>query len=183
MTIVPDDKDWTWVLGKRCPACGVAAAEIDPTRVGTLIRYCADRLGQLLVDEPVEALRTRPTPDRWSPLEYACHVRDVFALYEYRLGLMVDGDDPLFPNWDQDATAVDQDYRNQDPGEVAAGLAQAAASAADAFDRIGPDQLDRPGRRSDGASFTVASFARYFIHDPLHHLVDVGIATDDRPRP
>ena len=32
---------------------------------------------------------------------------------------------------------------------------------------------ERPGRRSDGARFTVETFARYFIHDPVHHLYDV----------
>lgn len=181
MTIVPDDKDWTWVLGERCPACGVAAGEIDPAQVGPLVRYGAARLDTLLRTTPDDVLRSRPDPDRWSPLEYACHVRDVFVLYEYRLGLMLDQDDPLFPNWDQDATAVEQDYRSQDPGEVATGLSRAAASVAGAFDRVRPDQWDRPGRRSDGATFTVASFARYFVHDPLHHLVDVGLAIDDRP--
>ena len=27
--------------------------------------------------------------------------------------------------------------------------------------------------RSDGVAFTVVSFARYFLHDPVHHLDDV----------
>jgi hypothetical protein len=35
------------------------------------------------------------------------------------------------------------------------------------------DQWERTGRRSDGARFTVETFARYFIHDPVHHLYDV----------
>ena len=30
------------------------------------------------------------------------------------------------------------------------------------------------GSRSDGAHFSVDSFARYLIHDPVHHLHDVG---------
>jgi hypothetical protein len=34
-------------------------------------------------------------------------------------------------------------------------------------------QWQRTGSRSDGADFTVESFARYFIHDPVHHLYDV----------
>jgi hypothetical protein len=34
-------------------------------------------------------------------------------------------------------------------------------------------QWQRTGRRSDGASFTVETFARYLIHDPVHHLYDV----------
>ena len=65
MTIVPDDEDWTWVLGERCPACGVAAGEIDPTRVGELVRYCADRFEALLRTTPEVDLRSRPRPGRW----------------------------------------------------------------------------------------------------------------------
>ncbi len=34
-------------------------------------------------------------------------------------------------------------------------------------------QDQRTGRYSDDASFTIETFARYFIHDPVHHLYDV----------
>ncbi|NDG11232.1 MAG: hypothetical protein EB111_05220 [Actinobacteria bacterium] len=30
------------------------------------------------------------------------------------------------------------------------------------------------GFRSDGSAFTVESIARYLMHDPVHHLWDVG---------
>ncbi len=41
------------------------------------------------------------------------------------------------------------------------------------FEGVDGSQWQRTGRRSDGAEFTVESFARYFIHDPVHHLHDV----------
>jgi len=50
---------------------------------------------------------------------------------------------------------------------------KAASAIAARFASLGANDLERVGRRSDGASFTVASFARYEIHDPLHHLWDV----------
>jgi DinB superfamily len=115
----------------------------------------------------------RPRPDTWSPLEYGCHVRDVFRLYDYRLGLMLAEDDPLFPNWDQDETAVSDRYGEQDPAEVARQLAAAADAVASRFAGVSGDQWSRPGRRGDGAAFTVETFGRYFIHDPVHHLYDV----------
>ena len=59
----------------------------------------------------------RPTRPTWSMLEYACHVRDVFRRFDERLGLMLTEDDPLFPNWDQDATAVEARYDEQDPAD------------------------------------------------------------------
>ena len=106
-------------------------------------------------------------------MEYACHVRDVFVLYRERLRLMVEEDDPLYPNWDQDATAVQERYADQDMELVSAQLLEAAASLAAAFESVQGDEWQRPGRRGDGASFTVDSFSRYMVHDPVHHLFDV----------
>jgi len=36
------------------------------------------------------------------------------------------------------------------------------------------EQWSRRGIRSDGSIFTVDSIARYLMHDPVHHLWDVG---------
>jgi hypothetical protein len=110
----------------------------------------------------------------WSPLEYGCHVRDVFRLFDTRLGLMLSTYDPLFANWDQDETAVAERYGEQDPTVVAVELLAAGDAVAASFAAVEGDQWERPGRRSDGAAFTVRSFGRYFVHDPVHHLHDVG---------
>jgi len=56
---------------------------------------------------------------------------------------------------------------------VSVELAAAGEALAVAFDAVTDDQWARPGRRSDGVSFTVETFAKYFIHDPVHHLHDV----------
>jgi hypothetical protein len=170
--ITPDDKDWTWVLERPCPECGFDASTFDPAAVAPLIRANAARWHELLA-RPDDALRQRPGDDRWAPLEYACHVRDVFRLYDTRLRLMLDEDDPLYPNWDQDATAIEEDYLGQDPPGVDAELQEAAAALAARFASVQGGRWKRRGRRSDGASFTVSSFARYMIHDPVHHLYDV----------
>jgi len=86
---------------------------------------------------------------------------------------MLTEDDPLFPNWDQDDTAIADRYAEQDPATVAAELTAAGGALASSFASVSGDQWERKGRRSDGASFTVETFARYFIHDPIHHLYDV----------
>jgi hypothetical protein len=170
VTIVPDSKDWTWVLRRPCPECGLDTGSLERTEIPALIRANA-AAWQAPLDAP-DAAR-RPRPGKWSPLEYGCHVRDVFRLYDYRLGLMLTEDDPLYPNWDQDETAADDRYDTQDPGPVAAELAASAQAVAASFAAVEGDQWTRPGRRGDGASFTVETFARYFIHDPVHHLYDV----------
>ncbi|MCX5212697.1 DinB family protein [Kitasatospora sp. NBC_00240] len=170
--ITPDGKDWTWVLERSCPDCGLDTPAVVREEVAGLVRAnAASWLAVLDAEEDV--LRRRPRPDVWSALEYACHVRDVFRLFHVRLNLMLDQDGPLFPNWDQDETALAERYGEQDPKAVAADLAEAAEILAGAFDRVSGEQWQRTGDRSDGARFTVESFSRYLIHDPVHHLHDV----------
>ena len=169
--IVPDTKDWTWVARETCPECGFNGSEIEPTGVPGLLRENA-AAWQLVLTGDAD-VRTRPRPDRWSALEYACHVRDVCKLYDQRLVLMLTEDGPRYPNWDQDATAVEERYNEQDPRAVAAELEDAAGRLAERFEEVSGPQWERTGFRSDGAEFTGDSFARYFIHDPIHHLYDV----------
>jgi hypothetical protein len=111
-------------------------------------------------------------------LEYTCHVRDVFRLADERVRLMVTEDHPTFTNWDQDATAVADHYDTQDPALVATEVRAAAEALASRLESVDREAWSRSGTRSDGARFTVESFARYVIHDPIHHVFDV---TGDRP--
>jgi hypothetical protein len=168
----PDEKDWTWVLERPCPECGFDASVTAATVVAELVRANAEVWRELL-----DAGRLRPgRPDRWtwSSLEYACHVRDVYRRYRQRLVLMATEHDPLFPNWDQDASVVEDRYDEQDPATVVADLALAADALAALLETVRGDGWQRPGRRSDGASFTVDTIARYMVHDPIHHVWDVG---------
>lgn len=171
MPIVPDDKDWTWVLERRCPECGFDASSVAADRVAGLVRENARAWERVAAGGG--RLTERPSDDRWAGVEYMCHVRDVFRLYDERLHLMLVHDDPTFPNWDQDATAVEDRYGEQDPDVVAREIVDAAEALASSFDVVAGDQWSRTGTRSDGARFTIDTFARYMVHDPIHHLWDV----------
>jgi hypothetical protein len=86
---------------------------------------------------------------------------------------MLTEDDPTYPNWDQDVSAIEDRYNEQDPVTVAGDIEAAGSALADSFDAVTPEQWTRTGNRSDGARFTVDTFARYLVHDPVHHLWDV----------
>jgi hypothetical protein len=172
VAIVPDQKDWTWVLRRPCPECGFDASGLPREQIAPLVRSTSQAWISILADDP-EGLRERTRPDRWSRLEYACHVRDVYRRYDERLRLMLTIDDPTYPNWDQDETAVAERYNDQDPDLVAAQVEEAANSLAARFESVDGPGWERRGFRSDGADFRVESFGRYLVHDPIHHLWDV----------
>ncbi len=103
MPIVPDTKNWTWVIERPCPECGFDASAYGDADIAPVILDNASSWPAVLARPTV---RDRPNDSTWSPLEYAAHVRDVLAVYRQRLRLMGETDDPLYPNWDQDATGV-----------------------------------------------------------------------------
>jgi hypothetical protein len=169
--ITPDTKDWTWVLQEPCPECGFDATTVDPAAIGERVRTAIPRWQAVLRRPDV---RERPRDDVWSPLEYGCHARDVFTTFDGRLQLMLRVDGAEFANWDQDVSAVEGRYAEQDPAEVSTALAAAGAAIAARFDGVSGRQWERTASRSDGARFTTDSFGRYFLHDVEHHLYDVG---------
>ncbi len=171
MPIVPDTKNWTFVLEAPCPECLFDASRVAFREVPDLVRATARAFAERLQEPGADV---RPDDSTWSPLEYGAHVRDVFRVFEGRLALMLAEDAPRFANWDQDATAVEDDYGSQDPRVVARELVASAESVADAFAAVDVSQLDRAGSRSDGSVFTVETLALYFVHDPIHHLSDVS---------
>jgi len=173
MTITPDTKNWTWVLRRPCPECGFEAGAVAREDIPDLLRANAEAWRRYFADRDAGELRTRLDPSRWSPLEYACHVRDADRIYQQRVDLMLEQDDPEYPNWDQDASAVDDKYAEQDPETVITELMTATEQVAARFASVDGDQWQRTGHRDDGSDFTIESLARYFVHDPIHHLWDV----------
>jgi hypothetical protein len=169
--IEPDTKDWTWVLDRPCQECGFDASAVRPSGVAEHIRRdAADWVPRLQRPE----VSTRPRPDVWSTLEYGCHVRDVHRIFDHRVRLMLTEDEPRFPNWDQDATAIADDYASQNPAIVAAELFDAASTIADTYAKVRADEWTRRGLRSNGSEFTVATIAIYHLHDVVHHAHDVS---------
>lgn len=168
--MIPDVKDWTWVLERPCPECGLDPAAVPAVEVGRRIAGALPPWRGVLGRADVAR---RPGPGTWSPLEYACHVRDVCHVMHGRLEAMLTQDGPVFADWDQDEAAVAARYGEADPARVARELASAGTALAAAFDAVGPAERDRAGERSDGARFTVTTLGRYTLHELVHHTWDV----------
>jgi hypothetical protein len=171
MAIIPDTKDWTWVLGRRCPECGFEADSLTPQDVARRLDAALPRWDAALQRDNV---LERPDSSTWSPLEYGYHVRDVFEVFRHRLELMLAEDDARFEDWDQDAAALEKSYADADPAVVRSELATQGALTRDAFAAVPERAYGRKGLRSNGSEFTVVTLAQYFLHDVEHHLHDVN---------
>ena len=160
-----DTKNWTWVLDRPCGECGFDASALTVDQIVPALVQACDTLADAAQDT------SRPAPEVWSPLEYACHVRDVCRVFSTRLTLMLTEDDPAFANWDQDETALEDRYGEQEPAVVADDLR--ADSRALALQFAAVTDWERTGIRSDGSRFTVRTLGQYLLHDLVHHAWDV----------
>lgn len=163
-----DDRDWTFVITQGCAECGFQP--FDPTQAAARLRVETLRWRTVLERPDVAQ---RPAPQVWSPLEYACHVRDMVRLLGVRVEAMRDAEHPTFADWDGDAKAVELAYWQADPAQTWTELQASAAYAADALDSVRASEFDRSGQRSDGVVFTIASLSQYIGHEMEHHLHDV----------
>ncbi|MDA8196585.1 MAG: DinB family protein [Actinomycetota bacterium] len=166
--IVPDDKDWTFVITEGCNQCSFQPypARETSSRLAEATKYYEKALANPNVS-------LRPSEGIWSPLEYSCHVRDVLELFNERLTKMLTIDDAQFDNWDQDQNAIEKDYENQNPDEVLVELRKNSELLSMAFSQVEEDDWSKRGLRSNGSRFTVETFAIYLMHDIEHHIYDI----------
>lgn len=158
-----------FVLEAGCPECGYQLH--DPRLTAERLTATVPRWEEVLAGP---AVTVRADPLVWSPLEYACHARDMVRLLGERVRAMVTEDRPQFADWDGDEKAVELAYWAADPQEIAADIAVQTNATIYTLEGLAADSWERPGQRSDGAPFTVTTLCQYLLHDIEHHLVDAG---------
>jgi DinB superfamily len=159
---------------ERCDQCGFAYDENTATMAAAAIRAGAAQLTAILTDSPA-GLPARPEPGRWSPLEYACHVRDMLLVQRERLLAARRLDRPECQPMGRDERVELDGYAAQNPADVARQLADAAQLFANDLDRLGAADWDRrviysyPRR----AERSLRWLAIHTVHEVRHHLLDV----------
>lgn len=165
----PDTTDWTFVLEAGCHECGYVLH--DPALTVERLRAGVGRWHDVLARPDVVQ---RPSEHVWSPLEYACHSRDLVRVLGERVAAMLDEDNPTFGDYDGEAEAVRQQFWAADPAQVAREIESVTEETARVFARVSGDDWARTGVRGDGRPFTVTELSRYLLHDVEHHLHDVA---------
>jgi hypothetical protein len=111
----------------------------------------------------------------WSPLEYACHVRDVLIVQRERVLAARATDTPEAHPMGREDRVTHDGYADQRPADVARQLQDAALLFAGVLDRLSPTDWDRtliytyPERQER----TLRWLAVHTLHELRHHLLDI----------
>jgi DinB superfamily len=158
---------------ERCDECGFAYDLSMASDAGAGVVALAGQFGDVL-RSPGADLRTRRTPEVWSPLEYACHVRDVVLVQRERVLAARRVDRPVATPMGRDERVDHDGYAEQDPTDVARQLADAAALFANVLARLAPDDWDRTMSYTypQPTDRPVRWVAVHTVHEMRHHLLD-----------
>ena len=164
----------------HCDECGFVYGDHDRSSVAAEIGDLGPSFSSVLGSDSPDApgpdrLSRRPSADVWSPLEYACHVRDVLIAQRERLFLALVETTPTFAPIYWDDRVLLARYAEESPNRVAREIASAAAMAAWAFDGLDSSAWNRtciynfpePQERS------LLWLAQHTLHEGRHHLRDI----------
>jgi hypothetical protein len=161
-------------LDDACRQCGFSYTMGRPEIIPWLradTRAFVEKFGRI----DAGAVRTRPEPDVWSPVEYACHVRDVLRVQTERVLLVQREVDPVFVAMRREERAAEERYNEQDPAQVAAELQDAAEAFVSVLDGFDDEAWTRTGvyNYPEPALRTVEWIAIHTDHELLHHRGDI----------
>ncbi|QIS24314.1 DinB family protein [Nocardia terpenica] len=120
-------------------------------------------------------LRRRPAPRTWSPLEYACHVRDMLLVQRERVLAARRVDRPVAEPMGRDERVDHDGYAHQQPMAVARQLQDATLLFTHVLDRLPPEDWDRTLIYSypERAERSLRWVALHTLHELRHHLLDI----------
>jgi hypothetical protein len=158
-----------------CVECGFTYDEGEALGAADAIVAGASEVAALVNDAGDDEVRARTDPATWSPLEYACHVRDVLLVQRERVLEARRTECPSFTPMGRDERVDHDGYGEQDPAAVTRQLADAADLFANVLSRLDDDEWDRtvmynyPGF----GERTLRWVAVHTVHEVRHHTLDI----------
>ena len=161
-------------MAERCDVCGFEWDAIAAAEIGPGVRSATAAIAERIERAGAQATR-RPSPERWSVLEYAAHVRDVVTNVRDRIVQTLVEDEPTYAMLWRDQRVDLGLYAGDDPAEVGAEVVAAGSLFARTFDRIDPALLSRTGLYTYPVAVhrSVLWIAAQVLHECRHHLADI----------
>jgi hypothetical protein len=159
----------------RCEECGFEYDLDQASGAAASIQAGVAELAQAILSADNGDVRTRRRPQVWSPLEYACHVRDVLLVQRERVLLARRVERPSLAMMGRDERVEHDGYSEQDPADVARQMGDAALMFANDLRRITAAESQRTliYNFPEPTERTLDWVAMHTLHEVRHHIEDV----------
>jgi hypothetical protein len=170
-------------LAGRCVECGFVY-DLGTAEVVRRLNADAEAFVARVDDLDDGDVCLRPAPEVWSPLEYACHIRDMLRVQRDRVDLIQREHEPTWAPMGRDERVIEDRYNEQDPAVVSREVLGAARSLSELLDTLDSAGWQRTGMYTYPTTEprTVEWIGNHTVHELQHHGHDIGAAAGaDRP--
>jgi DinB superfamily len=160
---------------ETCEDCGFARVQVGRDEIAPRAVAAARQIATA-IGANADRSRVRPSHERWSALEYAAHVRDVFLAFRDRLVIGLVEDNPGFKPLYRDERVSLGLYAADTVAEVAGELEAAANMLLRPFSAIESADLQRVVQFGfpDPLPRTLLWMGQQAVHESEHHLADIN---------
>lgn len=156
-----------------CDTCNLRYDEVTPDMAVQEIRAVPQALREALASVAAEDLRRRPCPGVWSVTEFACHLRDVYAVYTIRLHRTRTEERPVLEPMLNDLRARRFRYNERVLTAVLEELEANTAGFCEEVAHVEPGGWERVATRLPGEQRTAMWMVRQSMHEGRHHIADI----------
>ena len=111
----------------------------------------------------------RPNPDRFTLREVAAHLADWEPIHLERIVRMLEEENPMLPDIDEGAVAIENDYTHSEPHGSLEWLRGGRQKVIQKLETLGDAEWVRPGVRVTIGAITVEILAAFILaHDGYH---------------
>jgi hypothetical protein len=136
-------------------------------------REAPKTLAALIEGIPVDRLRTRPAPERWSIVEIIAHMAEDELTSSWRYRQMIEHNGAPLLGFDQDLWARLGRYAEWDPQDAVAMFRLLREANLRMLEKLTPEHWDRSGEHPERGSITVRELARHMAAHDINHIKQI----------
>ena len=153
----------------------------DPATSLTRLKATARELVALLGTAKEPQLRREPEPGEWSPATVVSHLADAELVYGVRMRMILTGDRPYIPAYDEGAWVERFAELETDMKETLQRWRHLRDANLRVLDSLDADEWKLSGLHAEQGELTVGAVAALMAKHDAEHLdqIRAGLATDD----
>lgn len=141
----------------------------NPESLITALENAPAIIVPLVREVPLENLKRRPQPRKWSAHEHACHLAEVHPLFFSRLDSMLNELRPRIVSYNPDKAMEEGTLLNIDLDEALERFSRDRARLVDQLKDLSEDEWQRTAEHEEYDQYSVFIMFRHVaLHDMLH---------------
>lgn len=159
-----------------CPECGLDYGTLHPPFAINTIKSFPRRYTEALEparnEDNEKVIRTRPSPDVWSAIEYAAHVTDLMDEFAVVIQRMYDEQNPTIDFSDPDEKVEAEKWNEMPKEPLLARLNANSAALLAQVERVDAQSWTRTATFPWGER-DLLTMLQNAVHEGVHHLKDI----------